>query len=225
MGLSRPVRASQFSNIGSISRNRIQSSSKEKVIMYLVFDCSAAGKPKNWKAYPTDTFSWPRLIHLAWILFDEKYKKIESGNYIVEPTEYELTPEIERFSRVTQERAEEDGKPLKEILNAFSKVVDQAEVIFAHNLRFNENVVLAEFHRMNMPQRLSVSETYCIMQESTYFCKIPGRGGKLKWPSLVELHQKVFGKPYKNPNDAFYDTIAAAKSLFVLIEAGQIDVL
>ncbi len=193
--------------------------------MYLVFDCSAAGRPKNWKAYPTDTFSWPRLIHLAWILFDDKYKKIESGNDIVSLENYELTPEIEKFSHVTQARAEEEGKPLKEVLSNFSKAVDKAEVVFAHNLRFNENVVLAEFHRMNMPQRLSVSESYCIMQESTYFCKIVGKGGKLKWPTLSELHQRVFGKPYSNPNDAFHDTIAAAKSLFVLIEAGQIDVL
>src|SRR6056297_144736 len=193
--------------------------------MNLVFDCSAAGRPKNWKAYPTDTFSWPRLIHLAWILFDDKYKKIESGNDIVSPENYELTPEIEKFSHVTQKRAEEEGKPLKDVLNNFSKAVDKAEVVFAHNLRFNENVVLAEFHRMNMPQRLAVSESYCIMQESTYFCKIVGKGGKLKWPTLSELHQRVFGKPYNNPNDAFHDTIAAAKSLFVLIEAGQIDVL
>ena len=193
--------------------------------MYLVFDCSAAGRPKNWKAYPTDTFSWPRLIHLAWILFDDKYKKIESSNDIVSPENYELTPEIEKFSNVTQKRAEEEGKPLKDVLTNFSTAVDKAEVVFAHNLRFNENVVLAEFHRMNMPQRLAVSESYCIMQESTYFCKIVGKGGKLKWPALSELHQRVFGKPYNNPNDAFHDTIAAAKSLFVLIEAGQIDVL
>ncbi|NBC24154.1 MAG: 3'-5' exonuclease [Bacteroidetes bacterium] len=193
--------------------------------MYLVFDCSAAGKPKNWKAYPSDTFSWPRLIHLAWILFDKDYKKIESGNEIISPDNYELTPEIEKFSKVTQERAEKEGKPLEEVLENFSKIVDKAEVVFAHNLRFNENVVLAEFHRLNMPQRLEVSESYCIMMESTYFCKIPGKGGKLKWPTLTELHQRVFGKPYANPNDAFHDTIAAAKSLFVLIEADEIDVL
>lgn len=192
--------------------------------MYLVFDASASGRPKNWKAEASDTFNWPRLTHLAWILFDKEYKKLESGNAIIKPEGFTIDSESEEFHGISQEDALEKGRPLKEVLQEFSDVVDKAEIVFSHNLRFNQNVVVAEFHRQNLPQRLEVSEAYCIMREATYFCKIPGKYGSYKWPTITELYQSVFGKPFKDPNYAAHDVVAAAKCLFVLIEAGEIDV-
>ena len=193
--------------------------------MYLVFDASAAGRPTNWKAEARDTFSWPRLTHLSWILFDKDYKKLESGNEIIKPQGFTIDKESEKFHGLSQEEAEKEGRPVKEVLEEFSKVVDKAQLVFAHNLRFNQNVVVAEFYRNNMPQRLEVSESYCIMREATYFCKIKGKYGSYKWPTLTELFHAVTGKAYKDPNYAAHDVVAAAKCLFVLIEAGEIDVL
>lgn len=192
--------------------------------MYLVYDTSTAGKPSNWKADPTDTFSWPRMVQLSWILFDENYKKLENGNHLIKPEGFTMDRASEKYYGVTQEILENEGEDLSSVLKTFSEVVDKAEVIFSFNQKFNESVVLAEFFRKKMPQRLQASESYCIMQESTYFCKLQGRGGKLRWPSLQELHYAVFGKEYDHANNAIYDCIAAAKSLFVLMEAGQIDV-
>jgi DNA polymerase III alpha subunit (gram-positive type) len=193
--------------------------------MYLVFDVSAAGRPKNWKADATDTFNWPRLVHLAWMLFDEDYKKLESGNELIQPDGFELDKESAEFHHLTQDELEKEGRPLKEVLQEFSDVVDKADIIIAHNLRFNQNIMVAEFTRMNMPQRLQASESYCIMQEATYFCKIKGKYGSYKWPTLTELYQAVFGKKFTKPNYAAHDVVAAAKCFFVLLEAGEIELL
>ncbi|WP_339902258.1 DNA polymerase III subunit alpha, partial [uncultured Cyclobacterium sp.] len=56
---------------------------------------------------------------------------------------------------------------------------------------------------------------------STEFCAIPGgKGGKFKWPTLFELHQKLFGEGFGDAHDAAYDVDATAKCFFGLIKEG-----
>ena len=38
--------------------------------MYLFFDTETTGLPKNWKAPVTDLNNWPRLVQLAYLLYD-----------------------------------------------------------------------------------------------------------------------------------------------------------
>ena len=47
---------------------------------YLIFDASPIGKPKDYKAPFTDTFNWPRLIHLSWITLNDELKLKKSTN-------------------------------------------------------------------------------------------------------------------------------------------------
>ena len=54
--------------------------------------------------------------------------------------------------------------------------------------------------------------------EGTEYCAIPGgRGGKFKWPTLTELHQKLFGEGFGDAHDAAYDVSATARCLFEMI--------
>jgi len=62
------------------------------------------------------------------------------------------------------------------------------------------------------------------MQESTYFCKLPGKGGRYKWPTLTELHIKLFGTKFEDAHDALADTTACAKCFFKLVEIEAIDI-
>lgn len=55
-------------------------------------------------------------------------------------------------------------------------------------------------------------------EAGTNFCKIPGgRGGQFKWPTLTELHKKLFGQDFADAHDAAYDVDATAKCFFGLI--------
>jgi len=40
--------------------------------MYLIFDATGAGKVKSFKASVEEIHNWPRLLHLSWIMLDEK---------------------------------------------------------------------------------------------------------------------------------------------------------
>ena len=51
--------------------------------------------------------------------------------------------------------------------------------------------------------------------DSEKFCKIPGKYG-YKWPTLSELHLKLFDFDFEGAHDALLDVKACAKCLFEL---------
>ncbi|MEO0331206.1 MAG: DNA polymerase III subunit alpha, partial [Bacteroidota bacterium] len=54
---------------------------------------------------------------------------------------------------------------------------------------------------------------------STDYCKIPGgRGGKYKWPTLSELHEKLFGVPFDGAHNSAFDVDATARCFFGLLK-------
>jgi len=56
------------------------------------------------------------------------------------------------------------------------------------------------------------------MKESTDYCKIRNNWGSYKWPSLIELHTKLFDEGFDGAHDALADVKACAKSFFELKE-------
>ena len=58
--------------------------------MYLIFDCSAMATYTNFKANFTDIDSWPRLLHISWILLGEDYKPIEDFDCIPTPVGFTI---------------------------------------------------------------------------------------------------------------------------------------
>lgn len=191
--------------------------------MYLCFDVETIGFPKKWNRPYTDTFNWPRMVQIAWILYDKDQQIIEKTSHIIKPEGFEIPYEAERIHKITTEIAREQGVELKPVLRDFAAVIDKAEYLVAHNLNFDQNVVGAELHRKSIEHRMFSLESYCTMREGTYFCKLPGRQGGFKWPSLQELHFKLFGEKFQNGHDALVDSEICAKCFFKLVEMEEID--
>ncbi len=191
--------------------------------MYLFFDVETTGMPRSWKAPMTDTFNWPHVVQLAWQLYDEQRVLLDVQDYIIKPEGWEIPYESERIHKISTKRAIAEGKPIVEALEAFKKVIDKAEYIIAHNIDFDSKVIGAEFIRKDISHNLFKSELYCTMRESTWFCKIPGRGGKYKWPKLEELHQKLFGAKFADAHNASVDVQATANCFFKLLDIEAIE--
>lgn len=51
--------------------------------MYLFFDTETTGLPRDWKAPVTNTANWPRMVQLAWLLYEPDGKLGESDNHII----------------------------------------------------------------------------------------------------------------------------------------------
>ncbi|MFZ1751096.1 MAG: hypothetical protein WAU01_12920 [Saprospiraceae bacterium] len=191
--------------------------------MYLIFDCSGMATYTNFKANFTETESWPRLLHISWILLGEDYKLVTDFDCISIPSGYEIDEKSKTKAHIDDEDIKKKSTDLDVILDNFSASVEKAEYIFAHNLNYNENLLGAEYVRRKKSINMFAKKRYCLMQEGTYFCKIPSKGGGYKYPTLPELHGTCFGQTYGPAGNSRADVIAASRCFIKLKKTGHLD--
>ena len=107
------------------------------------------------------------------------------------------------------------GVPMRQALAAFADAVASHSVGVAHNLRFDESVLGAEFIRAGLDNPLAKLKRICTMQVSTSYCRIEGRYG-FKWPTLEELHRHLFDEAPSAAHSASGDARACARCFFEL---------
>jgi len=187
--------------------------------MYLIFDTETTGLPKDWNAPLEDLDNWPRLVQLAWQVHDAHGKLISAQNYIVKPEGFTIPYNAEKVHGISTKRALAEGHDLRKVLDIFTEDLALAEVTIGHNIEFDNNIVGAEYLRNEMTNHCAAMESIDTKDVSTDFCAIPGgRGGKFKWPTLTELHQKLFGVAFEDAHDAAYDVDATSRCFFGLIK-------
>lgn len=189
--------------------------------MYLFFDTETTGLPRRWNAPITDVENWPRLVQLAWIIYDDQGKLLESQNMLVQPDGFVIPPEASRVHGITTAIAKEKGLPIREVMETFAEQIDAASALVGHNISFDECIVGAEFERLRMMTSLFLKPKYCTMKSSTEYCKLPGKKG-YKSPRLAELHQVLFGTDFDHAHDALADVEATARCFWELKKRGVI---
>jgi len=187
--------------------------------MYLFIDTETTGIPQNWKAPISDLDNWPRLVQIAWLLFDKEKNLIDEKNYIIRPEEFSIPFNAIQIHNITTEIALAMGNDLSRVLKELSSTIDKSEFIIAHNLNFDEKIIGAEFLRKKIDNNLSKKKRICTMEETTNFCALPGNYG-YKWPKLSELHFKLFRTSYNEIHNASADIKATAKCFWALYDRG-----
>jgi hypothetical protein len=191
--------------------------------MYLIYDVSAIGTPGSYKVPFSDTFNWPRMIHISWIILNKELKPIGDFDRIVKPDGFVFTEEIQKKSKIDADDIEKKAIDLEEILLAFNASAKECEYMFSHNLKFNENVLAAEYMRKGLEIAMFKKERFCLMEESTYYCKLASKTGGYKWPTLSELHAICFNSSYTPLNNARADVIAAARCFIKLMRGNHLE--
>ncbi len=189
--------------------------------MYLFFDTETTGLPRNWKAPVSDTANWPRMVQIAWLIYDNNGNLMEQNDFIIQPEGYNIPAEAANVHGISTERAMEEGYELKQVLEKFAIDIARADSLVAHNISFDEKIVGAEFIRKQISSQLFNKTRICTMQKSTNFCKLPGQYG-YKWPTLNELHQTLFGEDFQEAHNAAVDINATAKCFWELKHRGII---
>lgn len=189
--------------------------------MYLFFDTETTGLPKNWKAPIEDLNNWPRLVQLAWLVYDRNGNQIYGKDYIVRPDGFTIPANSSKVHGITTEQAISEGMPLAYVMSEFQKDINQAEYLVAHNMSFDEKIVGAEFLRLRQANSVATKNKICTMQKTTDFCAIPGPYG-YKWPKLSELHIKLFNKDFEEAHNAAVDINATARCFWELKKIGII---
>ncbi|TNE32576.1 3'-5' exonuclease [bacterium] len=190
--------------------------------MYLFFDTETNGLPKNYNAPLSDLDNWPRIVQIAWLEQDKNGNTISKGNYFVKPDGFEITEESQKIHRISNEKANDLGYPIANVMEVFNAVIKKSTYLVAHNIDFDYKVLSSEFARLYLKSDLEEKTKICTMQETVEFCNLPGSNG-LKFPKLAELYYKLFAKNFDNAHDAQADIEATAKCFWSLLHRGIID--
>jgi DNA polymerase III epsilon subunit-like protein len=190
----------------------------------LVFDTKTTGLPKRVDASVTAVDMRPRLVQLAWVLMDTQGAVLGSASHIIRPDGFEIPADAARIHGITTERALRLGDALPDVLAEFSALVDEADLLVAHDMEPNAKVVSAEFARAGASHHLDDVPKYCTMKQTAAWCRVSRRGARWEWPTLEELHMSAVGKRYRSGHDAASDAMACAACVRALIERGVIDV-
>ena len=180
----------------------------------LFFDTETTGIPKNWDAPVDKLDNWPRLVQLAWQVYDLNENLLEEHNYIIKPVGFTISSEASAVHKITTEIATDTGVDLLTILKVFSSSVKSSDLMVAHNYKYDYNIMGSELLRNGLENDLKDKEHICTMEASTDFCKIPGATG-YKWPKLEELYYILFRESF-NAHNALDDIKATARCFWDL---------
>lgn len=192
------------------------------------FDTETTGLPKNYKAPADDLKNWPRIIQLAIAVYLESdavgIQKVKSKEFLIKPDGWEIPNQ--KFwidNGFSTEKSEVEGVPLIEALNFFKEQIQGADLLVAHNMNFDSNILGAEMIRAGFSTGQKVKK-FCTMMATIDYCQLPfpNGGTGFKFPSLKELHLNLFGEDFKDAHQASSDAEACAKCYFELLKRGLI---
>ena len=180
----------------------------------LFFDTETTGLPKDWNAPLSDLKNWPRLVQLAWQVYDQYQNLIEENNFIIKPNGFTIPIEASNVHKITTEKANQTGENLDKVLQLFYNSVIESNLLVAHNYNYDYSIMGSELLRNGKDNILDKKQNICTMKSSTDFCQISGPYG-YKWPKLEELHSILFNESF-NAHNALDDIKATARCFWKL---------
>lgn len=200
----------------------------------LVLDVESTGLPISWNEPSSNVDNWPRVIEIAFELFDETGKTLLKVIELIAPDGWEIpTKEIfiakgdsepEAIKKAQfwvdhgfdTETCKLLGKPMPEVLKQFAAAYDECDLMVCHNTGYDKSVVSAELIRYGIRVK-GKKPDFCTKLEGEEICKLPGKiPGKYKWPTLDELYNHLFGKSFIGAHAAGND-IQATKECYLEI--------
>lgn len=187
--------------------------------MILFFDTETTGFPKNWKAPVTDLDNWPRLVQLAYLVYDFEGNLLHSCNEIIKPNGFSIPIGASKVHSISAEIANQRGTKIEDVFEIFLIHLKRAKVIVAHNMAYDEKIVGSELIRLGVENILDQKERVCTMESTVNLCKIDGPYG-YKWPKLEELHRYLFSCDFEVKHNILADIEATAKCFWELNKMG-----
>lgn len=188
----------------------------------LVFDTETTGLPKK-SCNIYETQNWPHILQLSYIIYDsEKNKILTNHDFLIKiAKDVEISKESIKVHGITRRKVENQGYEMKHILKIFQICLLNCDFAVAHNFTFDKNIIMVEAIRNKIPLSFNKIQDYCTMKNGSKICKIEKinlHGEKyFKYPTLVELHEKLFDNTPKNLHDAYVDILVCLRCFYKII--------
>ena len=212
----------------------------------LVFDTETTGLPKKHASKEvtfTNEVDWPHIVQFSYVMFNTQSLVLEKmvDEIINVPNHIEFTPESVKIHGITRAISTAVGQDMDAVLLSFTRDCEMADVIVAHNIAFDMNMIKAEFYRLlkksvlNEPleppntlrgrigldrfTNMAMTKTFCCtMRENTDLCNIrvarSDRSEYKKYPSLSELHAKLFAAVPRKLHNSLHDVIVCLRCFY-----------
>lgn len=204
----------------------------------LVFDTETTGLPQTKILNPDTLKLWPTIVQFSYVIYDTELNDIvESKDYIIKvPQEIIISEESSKIHGITNEISSKKGILVTEALTEFFYYLRSVDCIVGHNISFDINMIKVELLRLIYNNTIKPEEIklckydlhyisnynniYCTLQESIDLCNIKAidKFGKeyLKYPRLIELHQKLFDSSPNNLHNSFNDILVTLRCFMKL---------
>lgn len=187
----------------------------------LIFDTETTGMVE-WRL-PPEHASQPHLIQLGMLLVDtDDWRARARHSMLVKlPGGQKIDPGAKQAHGISEEDCAFYGVPLMVAASLFNQVCIQADLIVAHNMSFDQSVMLTALHRLGgKPSRMEGKRLVCTKEESTDVLKLPGKYDSYKWPTLAEAYRYFAGEDLVGAHDALVDTEACLRIFRGLVDLG-----
>jgi DNA polymerase III subunit epsilon len=169
-----------------------------------IFDTETTGLPSSFSK-PQYTFNYDcaRLIEIAYIIIDEEKNVMAEKSFLIIPDNFVINNS--HIHGITTEMCVIGGVPIREALLEVEKDLGVCDTIVAHNLKFDENILLSECYRYKIASLIDVIEEKkktCTMEMGKIYMK------SQKNPKLTELYKHIFEQDFAQEHRAMSDTVA-----------------
>ena len=191
-----------------------------------VFDTETSGLPSRPSQYrrfadpftETERYDTARLIEIGYATYahEEGHSPIliEQHSMLVRP-DGSFTITNADIHGIPHSLADTYGRPLRDVLVEFMTVVERSDIIVAHNIEFDQNIVCAELVRTNliqMARSFSAKRFVCTMRSAMEKFSLS------RFPTLKKLYQSVCenGDNWNQSHRAMDDALRAADCYFAM---------
>ena len=196
----------------------------------LFFDTETSGFLKKALAADDPDQSW--TVQIGAILATSK-KELGKMNTLIQANGREINYHAEKIHGISVDKADEEGVTEVDAAEEFGLLLRQADLIVCHNFDFDWAFVYQLLERTiddvsdeaRSAFYLDVPH-FCTMKDKAVkqFVQAKNVKGNLKWPKLIELHEKLFNKGFDGAHDAFADITATKDCFFALVDRGIIKI-
>lgn len=187
----------------------------------LIFDTETTGMV-NWKE-PPEHPGQPDLVQLAILLVEREDWSIKTrASFQVQLGEgVRIDPEAEATHGISAADCEQYGVAPVVAVSLFNQLCMQADVIVAHNISFDQSIMLTALHRLgDKPNRMEGKSLVCTKEATTDVLKLPGKYGNYKWPTLAEAYRHYTGREIEGAHDALADALACLEVYRAIVSEG-----
>jgi DNA polymerase III epsilon subunit-like protein len=202
----------------------------------ITFDTETTGLPKIKMITEKTLHLWPHIVQFSYVIYDNETNNVlKTVDHIVKvPDSVVITEENSNIHGITDTMSKTSGQDIKDVLTEFMEDYNNADIIVAHNMEFDFNIIKVELMRQiyddnqttlqkeQVTQKLNTLKTSkklcCTMQESVELCNIKAltRDGKeyVKFPSLSELHKHLFSVVPKKLHNSLNDVLICLRCFY-----------